>query len=93
MCTVVAFRLYDTDNNGVLTYDNINHIIRASLVENDLKLGEEQIEQVVKNVFDKMDTNQDNTITYEEFKTAMLGTTKTCSNTYQLLTCINRIFE
>jgi Ca2+-binding EF-hand superfamily protein len=70
----VAFRLYDTDNNGVLTYDNINHIIRASLVENDLKLGEEQIEQVVKNVFDKMDTNQDKTITYEEFKSAMLGT-------------------
>jgi predicted ferric reductase/Ca2+-binding EF-hand superfamily protein len=68
-----AFRLYDTDNNGVLTYDNINHIIRASLVENDLKLGEEQIEQVVKNVFDKMDTNQDKTITYEEFKSAMLG--------------------
>ncbi|XP_064616006.1 neuronal calcium sensor 1-like [Liolophura sinensis] len=66
-----AFRLYDLDHDGYITREELLDIVDAiyKMVGNMVKLPEEENtpEKRVNKIFEVMDQNHDNRLTYDEF--------------------------
>ncbi|KAJ8300393.1 hypothetical protein KUTeg_021912 [Tegillarca granosa] len=66
-----AFKLYDLDNDGFITREELLDIVDAiyKMVGNMVKLPEEENtpEKRVNKIFDIMDKNKDDKLTFEEF--------------------------
>ncbi|KAG0190554.1 Neuronal calcium sensor 1 [Apophysomyces sp. BC1034] len=67
-----AFQLYDIDNDGFITYDEMLHIVDAiyKMVGSMVKLqpDEDTPEKRVTKIFDLMDTDKDGRLSMDEFK-------------------------
>ncbi|CDH58303.1 calcium-binding protein ncs-1 [Lichtheimia corymbifera JMRC:FSU:9682] len=67
-----AFQLYDIDNDGFITYDEMLHIVDAiyKMVGSMVKLppDEDTPEKRVNKIFDMMDQDKDGRLTMEEFR-------------------------
>ncbi|RWS28485.1 frequenin-1-like protein [Leptotrombidium deliense] len=73
LSSVRAFKLYDVDNDGYITREEMYNIVDAiyQMLGNQAKSGEEEDEnpkERVDRIFEQLDKNQDNKLTLEEFK-------------------------
>lgn len=59
------FKHFDTDNSGVISMDNI----REAMGKAGKQISKEELSDILK----KHDYEKNNVITFEEFKTMMLG--------------------
>lgn len=59
----VAFRVYDVDHDNRINADELNDVLRYSGVGNFLTRG-----AYVRAVFQEVDTDRDNLISFEEFQ-------------------------
>ena len=57
-----AFKYFDVDNTGVITYDSISNIFKDQLKSNDT--DEEEVEEKLIKILDEVDTDNDGKITY-----------------------------
>ncbi|XP_063410071.1 neurocalcin-delta B-like [Mytilus trossulus] len=64
-----AFSMYDIDQNGYISQDEMNHILNAVCKMTNSRLPEEftSIENMTKNIFNVLDKNSDNQISLDEF--------------------------
>ena len=60
-----AFKFFDKDNSGIITFDEIREVFESSLVQ---KANEET---TLKKIIDEVDEKKDGTISYKEFEMAM----------------------
>ncbi|KAH9360008.1 hypothetical protein HPB48_013638 [Haemaphysalis longicornis] len=69
---VWAFKLYDVDNDGFITRDEMYNIVDAiyQMLGNQTKETEqeESPQERVDKIFDQLDKNHDNRLTLEEFR-------------------------
>ncbi|KAK8760740.1 hypothetical protein V5799_027993 [Amblyomma americanum] len=69
---VWAFKLYDVDNDGFITRDEMYNIVDAiyQMLGNQTKESEqeESPQERVDKIFDQLDKNHDNRLTLEEFR-------------------------
>ncbi|KAJ6223327.1 hypothetical protein RDWZM_001872, partial [Blomia tropicalis] len=70
---VWAFKLYDVDNDGYITREEMYNIVDAiyQMLGNQAKIAEEEEEnpkERVDRIFEQLDKNQDNKLTLDEFK-------------------------
>ncbi|KAH9395719.1 Neuronal calcium sensor 1 [Tyrophagus putrescentiae] len=70
---VWAFKLYDVDNDGYITREEMYNIVDAiyQMLGTQAKIAEEEEEnpkERVDRIFEQLDKNQDNKLTLEEFK-------------------------
>ncbi|CAG2162180.1 unnamed protein product [Oppiella nova] len=68
-----AFKLYDVDNDGYITREEMYNIVDAiyQMLGNQAKIAEDDEEnpkERVDRIFEQLDKNQDNKLTLEEFK-------------------------
>jgi serine/threonine-protein phosphatase 2B regulatory subunit len=64
-----CFRVYDADSNGTIDREELRAILQHSLIENSpVKLSDEQIARMIDRTYDKMDTDADGGISFEEFE-------------------------
>ncbi|KAG0422619.1 hypothetical protein HPB47_001578 [Ixodes persulcatus] len=67
-----AFKLYDVDNDGFITRDEMYNIVDAiyQMLGNQTKESEqeESPQERVDKIFDQLDKNHDNRLTLEEFR-------------------------
>lgn len=69
--TLVMFRAYDSDGNGVLTPDEVFNMFKATTSTQGKKCSREELWKMVNDCFKKVDTDDDGSISLEEFKTAV----------------------
>ena len=60
-----AFKFFDKDNSGEITYNEIKEVFKDSMV----KKSKEDVS--LKKIIDEVDTNEDGVISYEEFEVVM----------------------
>eukprot|EP00761_Pharyngomonas_kirbyi_P011762 gb/GECH01011788.1/.p1 GENE.gb/GECH01011788.1/~~gb/GECH01011788.1/.p1 ORF type:complete len:197 (+),score=63.60 gb/GECH01011788.1/:1-591(+) len=63
-----SFRIYDFDDDGCITKDELHRLLEASLVENSLGLSKEQLQSLVDATFAEADTDGDGRISFEEYR-------------------------
>lgn len=64
-----AFKYFDKDGSGLITIDELRDVF----MQGQSNTKQETIENQLKDTFDKVDTNKDGKISYEEFKEMMRG--------------------
>ncbi|KAK1444665.1 serine/threonine-protein kinase [Babesia gibsoni] len=62
-----AFRLFDIDNKGVITKDNMRKVFQSSMKGNDFP------EDFVEDIFNEVDLDRDGVINYTDFCTMLYG--------------------
>uniref|UniRef100_A0A1A9V6S6 EF-hand domain-containing protein n=1 Tax=Glossina austeni TaxID=7395 RepID=A0A1A9V6S6_GLOAU len=70
-CSMRAFRLYDVDNDGYITREEMYNIVDAiyQMVGQQPQTDDENTPQKrVDKIFDQMDKNHDDRLTLEEFR-------------------------
>ncbi len=60
-----AFRFFDKDNSGEITFDEIQEVFEDSITD------KKKIQAGLKQIIKEVDTNGDNIISFEEFSTIM----------------------
>jgi len=63
-----SFRIYDFDKDGLISKGELRRMLSASLLENDLKMSEENITALVEATFQEGDLDKDDHINFEEYR-------------------------
>jgi len=63
-----SFRIYDVDNDGHITKEELYKLLEASLIENSLGLPQKDLQALVDATFREADANGDGMISYDEYK-------------------------
>lgn len=66
-----VFNAYDTDGSGYLSHDEIENIFKASMRWTGRPMPEEQLRAMTQKLMTEIDTNNDNQISFDEFKQAI----------------------
>lgn len=61
-----AFRIYDFDGDDVISVDDLKEVIDR--LTGDKKLTEEDMNQLVNNIFDEADLDDDDSLSFAEFE-------------------------
>ena len=61
------FDAYDTDKNGYLSHEEVYLMLQKVFASRGVLLSHTQLASMVENVFQKLDTNRDNQIDFNEF--------------------------
>jgi len=67
----VMFKAYDTDNTGYLSRDEVFKMIKASFTARGERVDDDEVMRAVDSTFEEIDTNRDNKLTFDEFKSAV----------------------
>lgn len=65
-----CFRVYDSDNNGYITQDELSRVL--GVIATDDERSEAEKATQLQRVFEAMDLNGDGKISYEEFKVRLV---------------------
>ncbi|XP_074037293.1 NADPH oxidase isoform X2 [Leptinotarsa decemlineata] len=65
------FKVYDLDGDGLIQHKELQHVMRACMVENGMQFSEEQIDNLTMAMFEDADTNNRGAITYEALKSQL----------------------
>jgi Ca2+-binding EF-hand superfamily protein len=69
---LVSFRLFDLDGDGFIDKEELFNMLQAALLESsDIELSEAEMRDVVNNTFKEVDSNGDELISFDEYKTLM----------------------
>ena len=63
-----AFEIYDYDNDGKISKDELGDMLMKSLLENEVKLSGKQVKSIIDATFTEADKNKDGFIDIHEFK-------------------------
>eukprot|EP00762_Andalucia_godoyi_P006326 ANDGO_05858.mRNA.1 Calcineurin B-like protein 2 len=63
-----SFRIWDFDNDGYITKDELKKLLHASLMERSVDISEAQLNNLVEGTFLEGDVNKDHNISFEEYK-------------------------
>lgn len=63
-----VFRLHDHNEDGVISYQELDRMISLSLAEDGVAVGPDQVRQLVQALFSRADSNRDGNITFEELE-------------------------
>lgn len=66
--TLVSFKIYDADNDGFISRDELFKLLEASLAENSLDLPTDQLDSIVDATFHEADTDKDGKISFDEYR-------------------------
>ena len=70
----LSFSLYDIDNDGAISKDELFAILKASMLENySLSISDEHMRELVDATFEQADVNGDGLISYDEYKQMILN--------------------
>lgn len=63
-----CFGIYDIDKNGSIDRDELKEVLTLSLKQNKaVKLTDQQLQTIINSTFKRIDANNDNQISFEEF--------------------------
>ncbi|CAB3980388.1 NADPH oxidase 5 isoform X1, partial [Paramuricea clavata] len=62
------FRVYDLDGNGYLSGDEMRTVLKSCMEESKLKLGDQQLDELMDVFFEEMETNNKGEIGLDQFK-------------------------
>ncbi|KAK9869219.1 hypothetical protein WA026_002969 [Henosepilachna vigintioctopunctata] len=65
------FKVYDLDGDGLIQHRELQHVMRACMVENGMQFSEEQIDDLTHAMFEDADTDNRGAITYEALKSQL----------------------
>lgn len=65
------FRMFDIDNDGHISNDELKYVLQASIEESNADLTQENVDSLVESLLNLFDVNQDGQISSEEFYRVM----------------------
>ena len=80
-CTAVAFRMYDTDDDGFVTPADL---LRQLQQTNRRGLATPQLEQIVQHTVQTFDADQDGQLSFDEFRTLLSASSTERNKTLDL---------
>ncbi|RWS11597.1 NADPH oxidase 5-like isoform X2 [Dinothrombium tinctorium] len=63
----VLFDVYDLDGDGLISYNELRHVIHSCMIENNLTFDDEQIENLTKILFEDASSNGSKALSFNEF--------------------------